>query len=64
MFRLFGVGLLQGRLIIATYTLITLHLFYFTGKKLFGELAAIIATITLIGSPAVLLLLYGERDFR
>jgi 4-amino-4-deoxy-L-arabinose transferase-like glycosyltransferase len=61
MFKLFGAGLFQGRLVMATYSLITLLLFYFAGKKLFGGVAALCGTIILIGSPAVLLLLYGRE---
>ncbi len=61
MFKGFGVGLVQGRIVVATYTLLTVLLFYLAGRKLFGSFAALCGTILLIGSPAVLLLLYGRE---
>jgi 4-amino-4-deoxy-L-arabinose transferase-like glycosyltransferase len=60
-FKLFGVGLLPGRGVAAVYTLLTLLLFYLTGRALFGKLAAWLGLFFLLASPAVGFLVYGRQ---
>lgn len=60
-FKLFGVGLLPGRLVAAVYTLLTLLLFYLTARALFGGLAAWLSLFFLLSSPAVGFLVYGRQ---
>ncbi len=59
-FQKFGAGLLQGRVISASYSLITLFLFYFSSHLLFGRRTALFSIVLLLGSPAVGFLLYGR----
>jgi Dolichyl-phosphate-mannose-protein mannosyltransferase len=60
-FRLFGVGLLQGRVVASLYLLITGVLFYLLGREFFGRRAALIAIILLYGSPAAAFLKQGRQ---
>ena len=60
-FRLYGVGLLQGRIIIVILSLITTMLFYFVGKRLFGPESSTLALLLLLGSPAVEYLLVSRQ---
>jgi len=59
-FRLFGIGLVQARLVSASYALLALAVFYKCGLELFGRRTALIAVILLLASPAVGFLLYGR----
>ncbi len=52
-FRLFGVGLVQGRAVVALYALATLVLIYGAAARLFGRLAGWIAVLLVISSPTV-----------
>lgn len=52
-FKLFGINLVTGRLVAASFALLTLILFWGSGKLLIGQRAALIATIILISSPGV-----------
>ncbi|MBN1312196.1 MAG: glycosyltransferase family 39 protein [Anaerolineae bacterium] len=60
-FRFAGVGLLQGRIIAASYALLTVFLFYLCGLKLFGWRASVIAVIMLLASPTVNFVLFGRQ---
>lgn len=62
-FKLFGIGLLQGRLVAGFSILFTLAVFYLAGQTLFGRRTALIAVILLLASPAVGFLLYGRPAF-
>ncbi len=62
-FKWFGVGLVQGRAVAATFALLTLAVFLACGWKLFGRRTALLATIFLLSSPAVGFLLYGRPAF-
>jgi 4-amino-4-deoxy-L-arabinose transferase-like glycosyltransferase len=59
-FRLFGIGLVQGRLVTASYALLTLALFYRCGLQLFGRRAALLAVVFLLASQAVGYFMYGR----
>lgn len=59
-FQKFGAGLIQGRVISAFYSLITLFLFYSSSHLLFGRRTALFSIVLLLGSPAVGFLLYGR----
>ncbi len=60
-FKLFGVGLLQGRVVMALYMLLTLAVFYRVGLALFGRSTALLAILLLIGSPAARFLWFGRQ---
>jgi 4-amino-4-deoxy-L-arabinose transferase-like glycosyltransferase len=60
-YRLFGVSLFHGRMVVALYTLLTLLLFYLVGKQLFNSLTAILGIIFLLAAPAVRILIYGRE---
>ena len=52
-FKLWGVGLLQGRVVAAIFLLLTLAIFYASGHILFGRRTALFAVILLLASQAV-----------
>jgi 4-amino-4-deoxy-L-arabinose transferase-like glycosyltransferase len=60
-FQLFGIGLLQARLVMALYLLATIYVFYRLGYELSGRRLAWVALLLLISSRAVLLLEYGRQ---
>jgi 4-amino-4-deoxy-L-arabinose transferase-like glycosyltransferase len=60
-FYISGIGLWQGRIVVALYALITVGLFYLTGAKLFERRSAIFALVLLLASPAVGFLLNGRQ---
>lgn len=60
-FRLFGVGLLQGRVVMVVYLLLTVALFYVVGRCLFGPRSAFVASVLLLGSPSAQLLHFGRQ---
>ncbi len=62
-FKLFGTGLVQGRVVAATFALLTLIVFFLCGLKLFGRRTALLAVVFLLGSPAAGFLLYGRPAF-
>ena len=62
-FKLFGIGLVQGRIVAGAFALLTLAIFYVCGLKLFRRRTALIAVGLLLGSPAVGFLLYGRPAF-
>ncbi len=59
-YRLWGVGLVPGRLVMALYAVITLILFYFCAQTLFNRRVAIISVILVIGSQAVGYFIFGR----
>ena len=60
-FRLFGVGLLQARLVIVLYLLATIYAFYRLAHVLGGERLAWVATGLLVASRGVGLVEYGRE---
>jgi 4-amino-4-deoxy-L-arabinose transferase-like glycosyltransferase len=60
-FKLFGVGLLQGRLVMAIYLLLTTLVFYGVGRVLFGRWVALLAVALLLGSPSAKFLCFGRQ---
>jgi 4-amino-4-deoxy-L-arabinose transferase-like glycosyltransferase len=62
-FKLWGVGLLQGRVVAAVFLLLTLGIFFASGHTLFGRRTALFAVILLLASQAVGFLLYGRPAF-
>jgi 4-amino-4-deoxy-L-arabinose transferase-like glycosyltransferase len=60
-FRLFGIGLLQARLVMAVYLLVTIYAFYHLGRELGGYRLAWVATALLVASRGVALLEYGRQ---
>jgi hypothetical protein len=60
-YRLFGVGLLKGRIVVVIFTLISLLLFYLLSKKLFDRFTAILGIFFLLAAPAVRILIYGRE---
>jgi 4-amino-4-deoxy-L-arabinose transferase-like glycosyltransferase len=60
-FKLLGVGLWQGRLIVAAYLLFTLTVFYSVGRELFGRGTALLALVLLLGSRTAPILWYGRE---
>jgi 4-amino-4-deoxy-L-arabinose transferase-like glycosyltransferase len=60
-YRWFGVGLLQGRVVVALYALAALFLFYLAGRKLFDGWTAILGLFFLLAAPAVRIFVYGRE---
>lgn len=60
-FRLFGIGLLQARLVMVLYLLVTVYVFYRLACELGGRQLAWVATALLITSRGVSLLEYGRQ---
>lgn len=60
-FRLLGVGLIQGRIVAAIYTLFALAVFYGMGRELFGHRVALLTVVLLLGSQAAGFLRYGRQ---
>lgn len=60
-FRLLGIGLLQARLVMAIYLLITISAFYLFARQLGGRRLAMVATALLVASRGVSLLEYGRQ---
>lgn len=61
MFKLFGIGLLQARLVMVLYLLATIYVFYRLAVILGGQRLAWIATALLITSRGISLLEYGRQ---
>ena len=61
MFKLFGIGLLQARIVMALYLLAAVYVFYRLVEHLSGKLVAWIAVILMVSSRSVLLLEYGRQ---
>lgn len=60
-FKLFGVGLLQARLVMALYLLAAMYVFYRLVEHLSGRPVALIALALLVSSRSILLLNYGRQ---
>jgi 4-amino-4-deoxy-L-arabinose transferase-like glycosyltransferase len=60
-FRLFGIGLLQARLVMVLYLLATAYAFYHLARTLGGRRFAWVATGLLVTSRGVALVLYGRQ---
>ncbi len=60
-FRLFGIGLMQARLVMAAYLLATIYAFYHLARRLGGQRMAWVATALLVSSRGVSLLAYGRQ---
>ena len=60
-FRLFGIGLLQARLVMVLYLLAALYAFYCLARVLGARRFALVATILLVTSRSVGILLYGRQ---
>ncbi len=56
-FKLFGVGLLQGRLVMAAWLVFTIVAFYSLGRELFGIRSAVLAVLLLLSFPSGILML-------
>ncbi len=56
-FKLFGVGLLQGRLVMGLWLILTLFAFYSLGRELFGMRSAILAVLLIVSFPFGLVML-------
>jgi 4-amino-4-deoxy-L-arabinose transferase-like glycosyltransferase len=50
-FKLFGVGLIQGRLVMAAWLVFTIIACYALGRELFGVRTAIVAVLLMLGFP-------------
>jgi 4-amino-4-deoxy-L-arabinose transferase-like glycosyltransferase len=59
-FKYFGAGLLQGRIVASIYLLLTILVFYLIGKELFGKRAAVFSIIVLLCSPGLTFLRTGR----
>lgn len=60
-FRFFGIGLVQARIIAGIYILFTLIVIYLSAKFLFNPRTGLFAIILVIMSPAVSFLLFGRQ---
>ena len=60
-FKLLGIGLVQGRIVMAVYTLLTVATFYVLGRELFGPRTALLAVVLLLGSESARFLLLGRQ---
>jgi 4-amino-4-deoxy-L-arabinose transferase-like glycosyltransferase len=56
-FKLFGVGLLQGRLVMAVWLILTVVAFYSLSRELFGLQTAVLAVLVLLSFPSGALML-------
>lgn len=60
-FKLFGIGLLQARLVMALYLLAAIYMFYRLVETLTGKWVAWIALALILSSRSVLFLEYGRQ---
>ena len=61
MFKIFGIGLLQARIIMALYLLAAIYMFYLLVDHLAGKWVAWIALALMLSSRSVLFLEYGRQ---
>ena len=61
MYRLFGVGLLQARLVILGYMLVCVVLFFLLARRIFGQTAALVSTLLVLAVPGEGILYYGRQ---
>ena len=60
-FELFGIGLLQARLVMSVYLLLAILVFYLFVKQHSGSMVAVTATALLLTSRSVLFIHYGRQ---
>lgn len=60
-FKIFGVGVAEGRYVAVLYALATALLLYFIAQRLFGRTTALITVILLVSYPAASYFLYGRQ---
>jgi 4-amino-4-deoxy-L-arabinose transferase-like glycosyltransferase len=60
-FRLFGIGLLQARLVMVVYLLAAIAAFYWLARRLGGRRLAWVTVTLLIGSRAAMLIEHGRQ---
>lgn len=60
-FAVFGIGLLQARLVIILYSLLTLIVFFALARRLFGSQAALISVFLFLVVPVEGFLKYGRH---
>ena len=61
MFKLFGIGLLQARLVMALYLLAAIYTFYHLVNHVSGKWVALVAMALMLSSRSVLFLEYGRQ---
>jgi 4-amino-4-deoxy-L-arabinose transferase-like glycosyltransferase len=59
-FELFGVGLLQARIVAAVYTILTVLVYFMVAKKLYSTPAALLSSFLLLAVPKEGLLWFGR----
>lgn len=60
-FALFGIGLLQARILMGLYFVACVILFYKVTASIFGKLVALLSTLALLAVPEEGILLYGRQ---
>jgi len=60
-YKFFGVGLIQGRYVIAVYMILTLLGYFLLSKELFGRTTALLAAFLLLSSQGAEILLMGRK---
>jgi hypothetical protein len=60
-FNLFGIGLLQARLVMVAYLLAAVALFWLFSRQVFGLAVATLATLLIVSSPGTDLLYLGRQ---
>jgi 4-amino-4-deoxy-L-arabinose transferase-like glycosyltransferase len=61
MFKIFGIGLLQARIVVGLYMVAAIYTFYKLVKDLTNLTQALLATLLLVSSRSVLFLTYGRQ---
>ncbi len=59
-FKLFGVGILQARLVVAAFMTLSVLLYFFLGKRLFGSNVAFISILLLLAIPKEGFIIHGR----
>jgi 4-amino-4-deoxy-L-arabinose transferase-like glycosyltransferase len=60
-FKVFGVGIVQGRLIAVAYAALAAAALYFTGRQLFGARVAVVGLVLLLSTMVVRYLVFGRE---
>lgn len=61
MFKLFGIGLFQARIVVGLYMVAAVYVFYKLVKDLSNGMLALVATALLVSSRSILFLNYGRQ---
>lgn len=61
-FAVFGIGLLQARILMGLYFVLAVLLFHKVTSSLFGKTAALLSTLALLAVPDEGILLYGRQS--